>query len=864
MVGPRGRTLGTAYAQRESMIAHALTSPRLDRCAVLVILAATLAGACSAYTRVAGWRPDDASTALATRPTGDGRPPLTVIAREGDARGALAIAVTTEGIASERGALAGVALAALVQERLSIRGVEASAVGGWTGWRLRALVASPADAERVLDATRAALLVPVSANEPALGAVLRKAAALSARPLIDAAWVDVAQCTGDAFGSGAEALPTPAELESWRAASHGLGRLAIATAGGVELADAATRALERGPPWPVGAPLLPSSWPAATAAAVVYDGSGELAPGAARIIVTARTATPERAVAAASLLGAAHGPLASRLEALEAPAHLRSVVATAHTDGGCLAATIDMAEHDLGADGPSRIATAAALARQELAVEVADITAPAGLGRALSLRAADPRDAAERAAWWSLAGHRPGVAEGDVRVNLVVGVAASRDASQAAMRSRTDSIRAELDRATLAWHASVVESRTRVERGQGEVWVLLASPCGTMSEDNGDAGASAAVAWAAATQGEDLASNARVEPFVAPDGVGVMVHGPSRAGETADAHARRLADMAARAFAADSLERQPLSRARTALLLRASRADAWTAGMLAGALAPAHPSWVEAFGTVFGLSSVSDETLALRAADMRAGPLRVAVLANVDTAQADAAVRAVDRWIARLPSDSRVCPPVGPANTPRAGTYAVERVVGAPSEALIAIPLPSGDPGAATAAAWLAAVLDGADGSLARALNADGADRHGPAAGPLAETWSASVLPSPQAPALVIRLTAADALLDAAVAQARALLDRLRQGAIREDDRARAGNRIVRAALEASLQPRARTISLWRGESPTSPPSLQALRTFAASALHDDALVIVAARPPRVDPAVHAQPSREPKFKSRE
>jgi hypothetical protein len=249
--------------------------------------------------------------------------------------------------------------------------------------------------------------------------------------------------------------------------------------------------------------------------------------------------------------------------------------------------------------------------------------------------------------------------------------------------------------------------------------------------------------------------------------------------------------------------------------------------------------------------SLSDETVALRAAAMRAGPLRVAVLANVDNAQAEAAVHAVDRWIARRPTEARVCTPIPAGTTPRSGTYAVERALGAPSEALIAIPLPLEDPSVAAAAGSLAAALDGADGLLAHALNADG---HPQTTAPLAETWSATLLASPEAPALVIRLTASDALLDAAVAQVRALLDRIRQGTLREDDRARAAERIARAAVAASLQPRARTIGLWRGETPAPAPSLQALRAFAASVLHDDALVIVAARPQSVDTTARPQP----------
>jgi hypothetical protein len=805
----------------------------------LAVLAAT--GGCGAHGHESGLPAE--APALGTRLTGAGRPPLAVLAREGDAQGALAVAVTTAGIASDRGALAGVTLAALVEARLAARGVEASAVGGWDGWRMRALVDSPADAVRIVDALRTALLTPVTANDPALSLAVRKASALARRPLPDPALASVAGCTGEAYGAGDPTPPQAQDLEAWRRAAHGLGRVAIAVVGNAALADAAARALGNAPAWSRAASIAGAPWPPAHGPSVVYGASGEIEPGAARIVVMARTSAPERAVALAPALGDPQGPLASRLAALGTPGHVRSVVATAHVDGGCVAATIDLSARDLASDAPARIATAAALARQEVAVEMADGTVPADLGAELTRRAADPRDAAERAAWWSLAG-KHAEDDDDPRITLVVGVAAPKDA--AAGTSSADAIRSEIDRATVAWHVPVLESRTHVERGQGEAWILLASPCGTGSEAAGDAGAGAAVAMAAAARAAETAKDAQVEPFVAIDGIGLLVHGPARPGESAQAHARRLADVAARAFAADAIEPGLIADARTALLARAAQTDARAFGDLAAALAPGHPSWVQPEGTLFGLGSVSDDSVGARAAAVRAGPLRLAVVANADGAQAEVAVRAVDRWVARRPGESRVCPATAAAAAARPGTYAVDLRAGALSEALLGIPLPPGDAAARSAGTWVAAALDGSDGLLAHAL---GADRTGTPDAPLAHAWSAAVLGPPQSPSLVVRLAGPDASLDDAVAQVRALLDRLRHGALRDDDRSRATAAVARARRASSLDPRARIVALWRGEpsSPSAPvaPSLEDLRSFSAASLRDEALVIVAARPPR-------------------
>jgi hypothetical protein len=834
--------------------------PRAVCSALLVLVLGAGASACGGRAG-ATFRASPPRTV--TRKTGEGRPPLAVVEREGDPRGAIAVAVNMEGIAPERGAVPAVALAALVEARLRARGIEATATGGWGGWRLSALVASPDEAAQLVEALRQVMLAPVIAEEAALDAVGRKVSALARRPLPDRALIGVAQCTGEAFGTGSEGAPGVAELERWRRTSLGLGRVAFASAGEGALASATANALMRAPAWPATTAALPEA-PTGDARALVYDASGELPPGAARIVVTVRTATPEQAVATAPALGDPLGPLASRLAALDAPARVRSVVATAHADGGCVAATLDLAARDLTSDTAARVAIAAALARQELAVELADTTASPDFGRDLAARAADPRDAAERAAWWTLAGPRVGQSE-DLRTALTVGVAAPRDGTASGAAPSADAIRSEIDRATVAWHAPAVESRTRVEHGQGEAWVLFASTCGVLPEAASDAGAGAAVAVAAAAQAASTAGDARVEPYVTADGVGVLAHGPARVGESASAQARRLGDLAARAFAADPLDPARILQARTALLVRAGGVESRALGALGGALAPGHPSWIEPFGTGFGLASASEDAIVLRASALRAGPLRVAVLANFDAAQAEAAVRAADRWVARRPGETRACPPLATPVTPRPGTYAVDVPSGAPSEALLALPLDPSEDGARTAAIWMAAALDGPDGLLAHALDAAPGDAPGAA---LARGWSAALVGAPRSPALVVRLTGPDASLDAAVAQTRNLLDRIRQGGLREEDRSRAGAALARTALAASLDPRARTLDLWRSEpgSAQAPaahapapdgsgaldgPSLEALRAFAAASLHDEALVIVAARPARLDPAGH-------------
>jgi hypothetical protein len=787
------------------------------------------------------------------RAVGEARPSLSVVVRDGDAQGAMAFAVATQGIAPDRGALVGVALAALVQQRLTKAGIEASAFGSWGGWRVRALVASPSQAASTFDAMRRALLTPVAEGDPALGAVARRAVALESRPRATGALLDVVRCTGEAYSSGADSPPSATELEAWRAASSGFGRVAIGVAGTESLANAVAQAIASAAAWPHGAPLEPIARRPPDASSLVYDASGDIDPGGARIILTARTRTAERAAAAASILGDARGPLASRLASLEAPARLRSVTATAHVDGGCLAATVDLEAHNLSVDTAGRIATAASLARQEIAVELTDVAPDPGLARSLATRAADPRDAAERAAWWALTGTTAG---GDLGagVRLIVGLATAKDAAQPAAFARSDEIRSEIDRATLAWQAPVVEARTRVEHGQGELWVLVASPCGTSTESSGDAGLNAAVALSATLQALDGAGDADVEPYVSADGVGVLAHGASHVGESPAAQARRLADLAGRAFAGEAPSEPHFGRARTLLLLHTSEGDARIMDALASALAPGHPSWVFPTGTAAALAAASDDALKMRAAALRSGPLRVAVLANADTPQAEAAVRAVDRWVARRPGESRACPAVASPSGPRPGTYAVDRPAGAVSQAVLAIGLPPRNGDVLASASWLAAALDGPDGLLAKGLGPGG-----PGAEP---AWSASVVGAPLAPAITIRLRAPDDAMDTAVEQARALLDKLRLEGLKAEDWSRAASRMTGERIARALQPRQRVIDLWLSQPEPQSPSLEALRTFTGSYLRDDSLLIVAARPARVEPPARAS-TRDSRARSR-
>lgn len=161
---------------------------------------------------------------------------------------------------------------------------------------------------------------------------------------------------------------------------------------------------------------------------------------------------------------------------------------------------------------------------------------------------------------------------------------------------------------------------------------------------------------------------------------------------------------------------------------------------------------------------------------------------------------------------------------PAPGTYAAGA---ASSEAYLAFPI---EDTSLPAAPFLVAALDGKDGLLERTLA--GAVR----------SASARLLGAPHAPAIVAFLDAPGGALDAAVAQARTLFDRLRKSGFTAEELGRARKMHAAIDLHARLDPRERLVRLWRRPSVASPDDA-ALQSAASTVFRDEALVVVAARP---------------------
>ncbi len=778
------------------------------------------------------------------------RPPVVLVAREGDPSGAIAIAVTTSGMPSaEDDPEVAVALAGVVEARLAARGTAAEVMPSWSGFRAALLVATRAEAEAATSTLREALVAPIDDKD--LAAAKKKLAALGARPLRDAALARWARCVGSPHALPARAGKSgddldAARLEKWRAGAHGLGRVAVAVAAPPALAEAVASAVARLPAWSVGAAAPSASADSSGIDVDVYERGSELPNAGAGPVVhaTIDVATGSDAVTTAEALGDAHGPLASRLRALEVPFRLREVVGAAEPRGGCVGIVLEASASTTSSDMATRVADAVALVHVEAQVHL-DEGGAALEGRTLARRAGDAREAAERAAWWALADSwaRAASPAPAMRGSVALGLPLRRGSSPAGegiLEPSRDALAAAMKSAALAWQKPIAEGRARVEPGQGETWVLLASPCGTDGETDADAGLTALFTAAAADMARST-PEARVEPWIVADGAGLLVHGPALAGESPAVHARRLADVIARSFASDSIPVAALGHARSELLRHDARSDGAAFDLLAGAVAPAHASWFVPAGREDTLARAADAAILARAQALRAGPLRIAVLANVDAAQGEAAFRAADRWIDRRAAEARTCRPSTAALPARPGTYATEPKRGAAPEAYLAFPLARADEAERSAATVIAAALDGEGGLLDKALA-------GPA---LARSWSSRVVGYPRAPALVVRLVSTQAALDNAVMQTRALVDRIRQGGLSAVDHERGSAAAARSAVATALDPRLRLVATWRGEAiptaaqplPRGRASADDVRAFAARRLGEESLIVVVSRP---------------------
>lgn len=710
----------------------------------------------------------------------DERPPLTLVTRGGDPQPAVAFVAR-----HARGGPASAALVGLLLARLDasgIVGVEARAHG--LGVELSRLVDEPDDLEKFFEGVRGALATEVRLGEAGLSRAERELAVLGALSFAGKGESAVADCSGElGLSEGSELdIKKPegiARLEAVRAATFKANAAAFAVLGPQTLLREASGALSDSPAWPTDS-ADGDRWPAVDLTLV------DRQKGKRQLSVAWWVPDADTAVGAGVLLGAEDSSLLARLRNLTPAWRLTRASAVARRQGACLRLDLAPPEGDPGPSGADVGRVAALVERSALfALQEAE---PGALDESI-LRPSDPRRAAVLAAWRALPSVR---AEASSIRRTVAYIGAPSDTFTTA-----DLVRA-LGESRARLSQPSIEVSERLESGQGELWMLLASPCGTATETASDAGAFALVvrsfARAAAPHG------VRFEPWITPDGVGLLAHGPRQSpSEPAQAQASRIAAALGRALTS-RLEGVELGSAREQLLKDlGGRAFPGFTLALEG-LSPEHPSWLEPRGLWQSVSDLPSEALERARKLLVSSPLRLAVLSNAE-GQAGSASTEVESWLMPWRAEPRACPSTQ-ATSPRRGLVRVEaREESGLEGAYVGVSFGAPGPRSARMAELSALLLNRPGGFLERALTLAG---HG-------ATARAHALGGTRRPSVLIDIRALPERLSDAIDRVRTVLDQLAQGAVSPEDLARAANELAHREARERFDPRRRIVDLWRG-----------------------------------------------------
>lgn len=741
------------------------------------------------------------------------RPRLARIVRSGDPAPALVLAV-----AAELGPAGNSAIAAVMEARLRRRSVEARALADGVGFRLVIGALDPDRFVDLLSSLASVMSTPVTAAED-LGAAKLAVRALWRRPLDGAALAPIAACSAEAAVLGSEPEPRldgsegADDLERWRR-SLTSERMSIAFVGPREPGEALSLALEKSGGWPRG-PGAEPRWPSSDQHGA-YP-SGELAQGRARLDVAVRLPSAARAVNAVKRLAAPRSALALKLDAREKGWGVAWARATAHPFGGCV--RLRLVPH-----GSAQLSELAGDAAGVLALVEREIELLARLGdntfevtREI-ISASDAGETAARAAWWALNADFRG---GEARIASALAASAHGKEIDNASLEQLDLEyrRAVADAPRLAGNVPIAARAHSVELGQGEVWVLVGSPCALLSESAWDAGRAALGAAVAASSARSE-SGVLVSPWATEDGVGVMAHASIRsAAETPVALARRVAREAAMSFMTIARSNENVGLAKRSLLTALKEHDGEERARWALALLPAHPSWLAPWGAPSDHAGTGLPEIGARWRAIVHSPVRVAMIANSGEEQARAVFDEVDRWLP-IEARSRPCSEVPrPSDAPPSSSHG-----DAPPGRLFIGVLLAGGPHSAAFAELTAAALDGDAGLIRRAVPV--------------ERLSVHVVGSRRARALWIDVALATGDAGDASERITGVLTGM-AASLTDAERSRATREAARRLERRLADPGARVSALWRGERGEPPQPNDEWPAWLGRTFRKEALVVI-------------------------
>lgn len=725
------------------------------------------------------------------------RPKLTLVERLGDPNPALALA-----FAHDLGSEASVALSILFEERLKQRGyptVERQAHA--LGFQLATLVSGPEDAARFVLAARAALDASVSQRDTALPRIQKELELLPDARATGVGASQAGRCSGELMR-----LPEATKidvttkdglrlLEGWRGALVDRSHVGVAALGPQPVLDRVLSTHERAPSWSDGDPV-DDPWPERDATSIATE-----AHTRPTVTVALRIADASQAIQAATELGNPHSRLKEQLGALLPAWSLSRSIATARVRGACLRLDIDL--HEGAPSKLEEVARVAFLAQREAERALASAKSDSFVLDQRILMAADPRRAAALGAWRAVTSRQP---TGPVR--RAVHVRTRPNLSSKAAK-RLEGLLTQYRKGV----ARDLQRAVRVEPGQGEVWMLLGSRCGTLNETAATAGHSALLMQALA-QHANSNEGVTIEPWVAPHAVGLLAHAP-RLGvdETPEQHAARVGRALAEAISLTPVTFEDTAIAREQLLNRIGPEPRTAWWQAVTALSPEHPSWLAPGGTFETISEATRTNLEQRRQMLLGEPLRAVVIATRDEPQGNAALNELAHWLAPMRGAALECTRAAPAEA-QLGQIEVQSAA-TETEAFVAVRTPAD----ATAARATQYLLNRKGGWLDQALAVPGMVTHAEA------HW----LGGPANHALIVEVRALDEKTPQAVAQVRALLERLAQGASSAHDVSLAQKRLDAEATLTRLNPRGRLVALWGMPETDATLTLQRLRAFQRS-----------------------------------
>lgn len=734
------------------------------------------------------------------------RPALILVEREGDPAPATALVLRHGRGGPASTALSGLLLSRL--EALGLRNLDARAHG--LGIEISYFVGSSKDLERFFQGVRRALNSPVRADEAGVARARRELATLGALRFSGEGERAVAACSGElgVLGSLDFDLEKPEvieKLEEARVASFRAAAAALSVVGPEQLVADASAALASSGNWPTGAPD-PDPWPDSDVSLVDRDSDRR------QLSVALRIADTDAAIGAAELISREGSDLLARLQNLTPAWELRRASAIARRHGACLRLDVSPPAGDPGPDSAevARVATLIEMGAHN-AFELAQ---PGAFDQSV-LRPTEPRRAAVLAAWRAL----PTKPANDAPVRRSIAyLARPHDAVSSADLARgLEQSRSRIEQPSL-------ELRERQEPGQGELWMLLASPCGATAETLSEAGA-LALSLQALARGADNAG-VQLEPWISPDGVGLLAHAPRRSpAEGSIAHAVRVAGALGRALMS-RLGGPEIGGARAKLLEELGGRRFEGLSMALDGLSPEHPSWLEPRGLWQSVSDVPTEALDRARRRLIVSPLRLGILSQAPE-QARVASQQLESWLLPWRVEPRECPAVRP-DAARRG----EAVIAVPDDskfegAYVGVTLEPPGPPSARAAQLSALILNRSGGRLDKALASIGAGA----------SAQAHALGGSRRPVVLITVRALPERLSAAVEQVRSVLEQLARGAVTPEEFAKARRELAQGEARSRFDPRRRIVDLWHGERPAE-LGLEALRAAQAGCVRDSHWVV--------------------------